>query len=258
MRIWYLSPSALGVDLKWSPYERSLKRHVQEVARPDTEVEVHGTEFKAHPAQDSRYARYLRSGHIINNAITAEREGYDAFCVGCASDPGLLEIKEVIAIPVAFLSESCFHLACLLADRFSLLALGRAALLRQQKMIKQYGLEESYVAGAAVKLSRSDLPDGFENPVPIIDAVTQASRSAIENGAGILLSGCNILNMVLVDGGLKEINGVPILDTAGALVKIAELMVDLKQIGISRSRVGLNQSLSKEDLLSLRKSCGLE
>lgn len=43
MRIWYQSSAALGIDPKWTPYEKSLKRHVQEVARPDTKVKVQDT-----------------------------------------------------------------------------------------------------------------------------------------------------------------------------------------------------------------------
>jgi len=245
MRIWYQSSLSLGVDPLWGPYQESLRRHVQEVARADTQVDVYGVKFREPQRKgSSSYVRYLNKGQVINNAIRAEREGYDAFCVGCTLDPGLPEIKEVVDIPVAFLFESCLHLACTLAGTFSLIAHNRAGLLYSVQQIKQYGLEDWFVPCDALDMSSTDLPSGFKNPEPIVEAVKQATRKAIEQGAGIFIPGCNILNMVFVDCGVREVGGIPILDTTGAIVKITELMVELKQIGVSRNSMGLFTALS--------------
>ena len=56
--------------------------------------------------EHSSYIRYLNEAQVIDNAIRAEREGYDAFCVGCTLDPGIAQIKEILDIPVVFLSET--------------------------------------------------------------------------------------------------------------------------------------------------------
>lgn len=257
MRIWYQSSASLGRDLMWRPYQESLKRHVRKVTRPDTKVEVHGVKVTHPLVERSRYAQYLNQAQIINNAITAEREGYDVFCVACTLAPGFVEIREVVNIPVAFLSESCFHLASILADKFSLLAYNKNILLALRQKIRQYGLEDRFILCRTFSLSLPDLVSGFNHPQPIIEIVKQAGREAIENGAGILITACNILNMVLVDCGLREIDGVSILDTAGAMVKVAEFMVDLKQAGISRSKAGLYTPLSREELVSVRKLYGI-
>ncbi|MFC2013665.1 aspartate/glutamate racemase family protein [Chloroflexota bacterium] len=258
MRIWWQSSMSLDVDPLWKPYQESLKRHIQEVARQGTTVDVHGVKFVEPLLERSNYVRYLNEAQVINNAITAEREGYDAFCVGCTLDPGLPEIKEVVSIPVVFLSESCMHLACILGGKFSLLAFNKHVLLHLTCKVRQYGLEEHLIPSEPFNLSVVDLPNGFENPDPIIHAIRQAGMEAIAQGTGMFISACNILNMVLIDCGCRQIDGVPILDTAGALVKITELMVDLEQIGITRSKVGLYTSLSKEELARIRKSYGVE
>ncbi len=258
MRIWYQSSTSMGSDPMWTPYQESLRRHVQEVARPDTEVEVHGVRVTHPLVERSSYVQYLNQGQIINNAIAAEREGYDAFCVGCTLDPGFYEVKEVVSIPTAFLAESCFHLASILADKFSLLAYNENILLGLKQKMKQYGVEERYVPCSTFSLDLPDLVNGFSHPEPIVDAVKQAGQEAARNGAGMLITACNILNMVLVDTGLREINGVPIMDTAGALVKVGELMVDLKKAGISRSKAGRYTQLSAEELASIRELYGVE
>jgi Asp/Glu/hydantoin racemase len=228
------------------------------VARQETQVDVYGVKFVDPILERSAYIRYLNEAQVINNAIRAEREGYNAFAAGCTLDPGLTEIKEVLDIPVAFLFESCLHFARILAGKFSLLAFNRPVLFHHEQKIKTYGLTEWYVPCDTLSLSVVDLPTGFKNPDPIVNAVKQASRKAIEQGTGMFISTCNILNMVMVNCGFREIDGVPILDTAGALLKITELMVDLKQIGISRSKKGFYNYLSKEELTRVRKSYGVE
>jgi len=258
MRIWWQSSMSLGADPIWSPYQESLVKHVQKVARADTQVDVHGVKFVEPLLERSDYVRYLNEAQVIDNAITAEREGYDAFSAGCTLDPGHPQIKEVVDIPVAFLSESCLHLACILGGKFSLLAFNKDVLLNLTQKIRQYGLEQQFVPCPPFNLSVVDLPGGFSNPGPIVDAVKQASQKAIEQGAGILIATCNILNMVLVNCDCRQIDGIPILDTTGALVKMTELMVDLKQIGISRSKAGLYTSLSKKELARVRKAYGVE
>ena len=253
MRIWYQSSTSMGSDPKWVPYQESLKRHVQKVARPDTSVEVHGVKV-SHPLMErSGYAKYLNQGQIIDNAITAEREGYDVFCVGCTLDPGYYEVREVVSIPVAFLAESCFHLASILADKFSLLAHGERTYIALRQKMRHYGVEERFIPSRVFSISMPDLINGFGNPKPVIDVVEEAGREAAGNGVGMFVPACNILNMVLVDAGLREIDGVPILDTAGALVKVAELMFDLKEIGVSRSKTGPFTPLQGEELVSIRE-----
>lgn len=74
----------------------------------------------------------------------------------------------------------------------------------------------------------------------------------------MLIPSCMCLNMIFAKNGVKDIDGVPILDTVGALVKTAELMVDPKAIGISRSKSGLYAPVSKEELTQVRKLYGVE
>jgi allantoin racemase len=250
VKIWYQSSTSLGLDPMWSPYLESLRKHVQEVAREGTVVDVHGVQVTHPLVERSQYVKYLNQGQIIDNAIAAEKEAYDAFCVGCTLDPGFLEVREVIGIPVAFLSESCFHLATMLADKFSLISYNAAIVQALEQKIDQYGLKDHFVSCSFFDLSMQELIHGFDDPDSIIESVQQVGREAVAKGAGVLLTACNILNMVLVKWGVKEIDGVPIMDTAGALVKVGEFMVDLKQAGISRSK----PFLSREDVVDIRKT----
>jgi len=258
VKIWYQSSAALGVDSTWDSYHASLTRHVKRVARPNTDVDVYGV-LQSHPLMESsKYVNYLNQAQIIDNAIQAEIKGYDAICIACTLDPGYFEIKEVVRIPVIFLSETCFHLASILADKFSLLANSKNIQDNLLRKIKQYGLQEHYIKSDPFNLSLPDVVKGFEHPQHVIDIVKEAGRKAIDQGASILIPACNILNMVLVDANFRKIDEVPILDTAGAMVKTSEFMVDLNYIGISRNLVGIQTTLSKEQITDIRHSYSLD
>ena len=63
----------------------------------------------------SSYIQYLHLGQIVDNAIAAEREGYDVFVLGGMRDLGYSEIPDAVDIPVAFIGEATFRVASLLA-----------------------------------------------------------------------------------------------------------------------------------------------
>jgi Asp/Glu/hydantoin racemase len=253
MRIWYQSSIPLGVDQAFSAYEQSLRRHCKEVARPDTLVDIRGTEVLSEKTESSRYIESLHVSHILKNAIRAEREGYDVFAMGCMLDPGFLEVREVIGIPVVFGAEVCFHLACVLAQKFALLGYNGAVLRRVSQQVEAYGLERWLIPAVSFDISLIELQNGFERPEHIISEVGSIAKKAAGEGAGTLLSTCNCLNMILIDNRVREIEGLMIMDNVGVIVKAAEFMADLSKIGVGRSKKGAYAPLSKQDLASIRK-----
>ena len=137
MRIWLQSVASLGRNPVWEPYEKVLIKHAQEVARPGTTVDVRGVEIMTAGIDSSHYFEYLNTSQVINNAILAEKEGYDAFALNCMLDPGFFELKEVVDIPIAFALESSCHIACLLAPKFALLAYNDILKRRVSESVKQ-------------------------------------------------------------------------------------------------------------------------
>ncbi len=257
MRIWYQSSAPLGRDPLWKPYEESLKKHLRGVVRPGTTIDIHGLDVASAAQDRSHYVEYLNTAQWINNARMAEKEGCDAFAGGCMQDPGSLQIREVINIPVVFAAETSFHLACLLGHRFSLLGYNAALLLRIEELVRRYGLWERFVPTSCFSISMEELREGLTDAAPIVEAVEKQANKAIEGGANILVSSCNLLNMVLVDSGTREIDGVPILDNVGIVAKMAELLLDIKEIGIARSKKGFYAGFSKEELTDIWRLYGV-
>ncbi len=261
MKIWYQSYSAIGFDPRWKNYEDTLKRNIKEVARPDTKVDLFGVEKISPKMIESDYIQYLHVAQVIEKGLKAEREGYDAFIVGGTLDPGAVYVRELLDIPVAFIGESSFYTACLLAPKFSVIASDGALLRRQTRLVESYGLGQRFVPGAHLsKTNQLELVNEMgKNPKSVIEMITKAASKPIEQGAGALVPGFGAITSFLADQGIREIEGVPIVDGIAVVIKTAEMLVDLSKMGIKRGKKGLDISpVAKAELMAARKFYGVE
>lgn len=257
MKIWYQSYTAIGADPRWRYYEESLERHLAKVARPDTKIDIHGVDQFPPKMLECSYFQYLHFKQVIENAIEAEQKGYDAFVLAGMRDFAYNELKDVVDIPVAFIAEASFHMACLLASKFSVVWTGASSLKAGAANVKRYGLEGRYIPGINISMTHMDLLEAFEkNPQKAISRFKDAANSLADQGAGVVIPGFGGLSSFLAEQGVNEVDGVPILDTQAVLIKTAETLVDLKRLGISRStRVPYHPS--KNELSAMRKLYGV-
>ena len=255
MKIWLQSGSALAADSA-TPYgrlyEESLGRHLKSVARTDTRLEtfgIAGTPF----GKDRYHAAFHRSVTLmLESVMRAEPEGFDAVAVINTFDHGYYELREVLRIPVVFITESALYLACQLAPRVGFVTHNEAMLLHTAALAKRYGLADRLAGGGCLGLTYEDFPKMYDDPAPYLAAFTDTARQVVARGADVLLVAGNPLNMFLIEQGLREVDGAPVLDCCAAVVKTAELMVDLDRMGIRRSGRGLFTAPPDEDLAKLR------
>ena len=112
---------------------------------------------------------------------------------------------------------------------------------------EKYGLKE-YCAGIVATTEKpEEQPEALINAKNAIASFKEVSKKLIENGAEILIPGCGLMSPALrlapgcrdeYPDGCTEVHGVPVLDVLSVAVKVAEMMVDLKNAGstwISRS-----------------------
>src|SRR6201998_950090 len=100
-RIWYQS---FVHPVEQKPYIERLQTFLDRAAAPGSRFEVHGLDppdRHFHPLAEFRCA-----AQTIRNALEAERAGYDAFVIGHFQEPGLLEIRGAVDIPVVGLGEA--------------------------------------------------------------------------------------------------------------------------------------------------------
>src|SRR5262249_44747753 len=94
-RLWYQS---FVHPVEQAPYIKRLQGLLDAAADPGVQFEVHGLDppdHLFHPLTEFRCA-----AQTIRHALEAERAGYDGFVIGHFQEPGLLEIRSAVDIPV--------------------------------------------------------------------------------------------------------------------------------------------------------------
>lgn len=258
MKLWFQSCTDMGNNPIWNDYEECLKKHFRKVARPGTEISLHGTKVFGGRTRLYRYDVYLHTSQIIERAIQAEREGYDAFVQIGMQDYGFYEIREAVAIPVIFPIENALQVASMVAPKIAFLTMGHTMLLRLNDRAQAYGFQNRLTAGGSVELTPSDLAAAFKKPEPVISLLEAEAKNVAKQGANILITAGNPIAVLLVEQGIKELGGIRVLDSQGILVKMAELMVDLHKMGINREKMGQYAPQPKDLLGMTRKLYGVE
>ena len=258
MKLWFQSCGNLGTDPAWADYEQSLDRHLRKVARPDTELTLQGVKVWSSGVVTHRYHAYLNTTQIIDKAIQAQHEGYDAFAQTGTLDLGFFEVREAIDIPAVFPIETALHVSTLLAPKVAFLVMNPPFLNFLNEKAKSYGFEGHLTPGGYVNISPGELQASFKNPGSVIEALAAEAKKIGEQGANILICAGNPITMLLVEQGLTEIGGVRVLDSLGVLVKMAEMMVDLNKMGINRRNMGVYSPLPAKEIADVREIFGVE
>ena len=241
VRIWHQSFTVLS-DL--TAYDAALRAHFQRVARPDTEIVVHGMRPGAYrsnyPGDDIKHVglQYLHGLHFIAAAVEAEKQGFDAYALSTLPEPALREIRALVDIPVVGYGESAMLQACLVARRFGVLVFIPELAELVSDNARRHGFGDRFVAARDVGFRFNDVLAAFTDPAPVLEKFHHAARALIASGAEAIIPGEAPLNVLLAANGIAEIDGVPVIDSLAAWVKHAELLVDQHRAGGRRSRHG--------------------
>lgn len=242
IKIWHQSFTVLE---KLPDYAAALRAHMGRVARPGTEVVLHGmhrdTYATEYPGNDIRYCLLhgLHASQFVVNGLAAQEAGYDAYAISTIPDPALRETRSLLDIPVVAYGETAMHLACFLGQRFGILVFIEELVPLLEENVRRYGLVSRVAAVRHVGFRFADVAAAFARPAPIVERFQEAARRMIADGADVLIPGEAVLCVLLASQGVSRVDDVPVLDALAATVKMAEVMVDLRRVaGIEVSRRG--------------------
>lgn len=256
MRIW---EQGLVATYSLPGYKELVLEHYAQYKRPDTEIVVHGVRDETGAAaariagQAVKYA-YLHRFHdnqVLRNVQRAEREGFDAVIIGVVQDPGLQEAKSIVDIPVLGYGEVSMHTACMLGERFTFVAINPEMDPLVRAQIRSHGLEGRSAPTAYMDCGYQDLRDAVQGkPERFLEAFHGAARRAIEaHGVDVLLPGQTIIAELLWKAGIRRLDDAVVLDPRLPLLRMAELLVELRRAGIGISRRGYYCAKPPADLL---------
>lgn len=233
MRLYY---QTLGMSRKskTGSYGQALEKIISAAAMPGTYVDIRGLSPHRAVADQYRYLEFLDTQEVLANGLQAEKDGYDAFLLGNIFQPGLHELRELLNIPVLGLAESTVQMACLMGPSFSIINVNPKFNRRIVEGIKLQGLEGRMVS---VEMMTVERPGVFDEALsdPAIQALIVAqfketARHALNKGAEVLIPAGGSLMAVLTDAGLYQVDGAPVLNGIMALIKTAEMAVQMREL----------------------------
>jgi len=237
-RIWYQS----FVDpVAQAPYVDRLRARLQRLAAPGVTVDVHGMtppDRHFHALTEFRCA-----DQAIRAALTAEKEGYDAFVMGHFQEPGLTEMRGSVDIPVVSLGEATLHFACTLGRRIGLVTINPVFVPWHEEQVRRHGLESRIAGVAAIEADLARFMRAFEDPAAQgavrADFVARVAP-LIARGADVIIPAGGIPMLLFAEQQPFLIEGTLVLEGIATVLEAAEMAVAMRRAtGVVAARSGL-------------------
>lgn len=178
---------------------------------------------------ESHFDEAISAVGVAEEVRKGEREGTDAYVIACFGDPGLLAARELTRAPVIGIAEAAFHLATMIATRFSVVTtLGRTGIIAEH-LLQSYGFAHHCRRVRAAEIPVLDLED--DGACALDRIVEECRRAKAEDGIGAIVLGCG--GMADLADEIREAVGLPIVEGVTAAVKLAETLASLR-LGTSK------------------------
>lgn len=240
--ICFLNP--FGTDA----YDRIILETLSPSLRAGTEVEIR--HLVGCPRNLDYYVpKHLVEVEVLRAVVQAERDGFDAFVIGCCYDPALTQARELTDMPVIGPLEASASLARLFGHRFAVVTDHEKAVPELEDRLRVYGLEANCRSVSAIDWFVDDM---IGDPAAVArDAFTRCQEVMARDRAEAVVLGCTIVaacyERAVLDGQDAPA-GLAVVNPNLMAVKVAELLADLRAVGQYRiSRRGYYQRHAQHD-----------
>jgi Asp/Glu/hydantoin racemase len=222
------------------PTEGVFRENFKTMAREGTDVDVLWLKT-GYSEPTYTWTEIYNAVEIGKTCYRAWKAGYEGVVIGCTQDPGLIEARSIVDIPVTGVTESSVAFASTLGSKFSFVCLLPAEAASIADKIRRYGLADRLASIRYTELSSAEAKELYADPAKLVGAFMDVATKAIrEDKPEVIIAGCTILSSILTHQGIHKIGGLPLIDPVWAGIKMAEVLVDLNKaygIGICRSSI---------------------
>jgi Asp/Glu/hydantoin racemase len=228
-------------------YYDAVTQHYQgmysAILQEGTEIQVRGIPRgpainpETLPDYRNTYYNLLLKQGVVEAALQAEADGFDAVVVNCFDDPGVVEARGVVGIPVFGICEPSMHFVCQLGRRFGALVPdlpGQAEVVFEQ--VRQHGLSERLLTNGVrtePKDYRESQPESSANPEAMAGRLRELAVQLVHEGASAVLVACGGLGEAAQRAGLHSIDVdgdiIPVVTPLSVALKHCEMMLDLQR-----------------------------
>jgi allantoin racemase len=220
-------------------------------------------------ATQYKFMNALNDVETLYGCIELGKAGiYDAVVVLCFFDTMAREARQALDIPFLAPAEVSMRMASLMGRKFGVVTASDSASLNVEENIKKYGLLENSVPVREMQmdLGVDEWVNCHTDAHSMINNFTNAGRKLIEDGAEVIIPGCMAVDPVLAvapgcekdyPNGLREIDGVPIVNVTALLIKTAESFVAMNRAGFPYVSRKLYYASAKDDKKALEAGAEL-
>lgn len=238
MRIMFLSQSPERASDRQG--QADVKALLQSYASPGTEIDLcYPNDFSGASVFEEMGAQSILTGlhhamatpALIQKAVWAEQNGYDAVIQSNTFDPGVEPSRLAVRIPVIGLFRTTLHAATTLADRLALTVPLAGHVPYTWRILRSYGMDRFVADIRPIGIYGSDLKERKDE----IFARTVGIMRDLLAGTGaecLIPLGGALFPYVVSPADLEREVGVPVLNTKSIGIRFAETCVAL---GMSHS-----------------------
>ncbi|NWG12627.1 MAG: hypothetical protein HXY20_03735 [Acidobacteria bacterium] len=234
---------------------RELER-CRSVARPDTEIYCENiAAFYPLNYVTYMYYRHRCAEAVVERVMAAQEQGFDGVFISCCYDPGLMESREIVDIPVTAAFEAGVHYVNAIAQRYSVIATEPKTVHCYRELAQLYGTSAKLASVRHINLSARESYPESTPPDEVRSRVLEAARKCVEeDGAEAILIGCTVQSCPVTLAGAGSSASAPVIDPVLIGVKATEFLVDLRRAGLPIiSRYGTWQKPPADELARLRR-----
>ena len=220
MRILVINPVGTSV---WNENDKKI---YQSFASPDTKINVISLE-DGPTSIETRRAEADAIPKIIDTALEHHKK-YDAIIINCCADLGVDVLRSLLDKPIIGPCEASLAIASTLGKKIGIVTVSKTAIPIFEELIRKLGFEGFVVSIRATDLS---VPEIDRDKSRTMKLLLEECRKAENDGAEVILLGCTGFAGFAEE--LKKHLNVPLIDPAGAAVKMAETLISL---GLTHSK----------------------
>ncbi|MFU8927217.1 aspartate/glutamate racemase family protein [Acinetobacter puyangensis] len=208
----------------------SIGESADKVAAAGTEIIAVSPE-QGVPSIEGHYDEAISAIGVLKLVQQGREQGVDGHVIACFGDPALHAAREVADAPVIGIAEAAFHMATLVATKFSIVTTLSRTKIIAEHLLHQYGFAHKCAQIRCIDLPVLDLENNEQATYQKLLENCLAAKQ--QDGIGAIVLGCGGMAK-LAERVAAEID-IPVIDGVTAAVKLIEA---LHGLGIKTSKWG--------------------
>lgn len=208
----------------------SMAESAKNVAAPQTEIIAQSPSLGV-VSIEGHYDEAISAVGVLGLIKQGREQQVDGHVIACFGDPALHAARELANAPVIGIAEAAFHMASLIATKFTIVTTLSRTRIIAEHLLQQYGFSHKCAKIRCIDLPVLSLEEDEEAAYALLLEHCLAAKQ--RDGIGAIVLGCGGMAK-LAERVTAEIQ-IPVIDGVTAAVKLIE---SLHGLGLKTSKWG--------------------